>query len=116
MAKIRLRPNIARWLISKRESERDSDKYKSLERAVSNGTWKDVPPIWITPNFLINGLFCGFDSHEWHPTLKPFIVYNGHHRLEKALEHSLPVTAYVRYTPCNPPMPEEERLQFDLPC
>jgi hypothetical protein len=114
--KITLKPNIARWLIAKRESERDEEKYESLERAIGQGRWNDVPPIWITPNFLFNGLFCGLQSHEWHPTLKPFIIYNGHHRLEKAIEHNLPVSAYIRYTPRNIKMPERERLQFDMDC
>ena len=114
--KIKLKPNIARWLISKRESDREPETYKYLEGKISRGEWDEVPAIWITPNFLINGLFCGWGSHEWHPTLKPLIVYNGHHRLEKAIEHNLPVTAYVRYTPGNPKIPEEEILQFDMPC
>jgi hypothetical protein len=115
MVMIKLKPNIARWLIAKRESERRPEAYESLEKAISRGRWDEVPAIWITPNFLFNGLFCNFPS-EWHPTLKPLIVYNGHHRLEKAIERNLPVTAYVRYTPGNPNMPEKEKLQYDLDC
>jgi hypothetical protein len=41
-------------------------------------------------------------------------MYNGRHRLEKAIEYSLPIKAYVRYTPFNPKMPEDEKLQDDF--
>ena len=111
---ITLRPHLARLLISDRESERRDETYEYLERKIQEGRWDDVSAIWVTPNILINGLSAGIMSWEWHPTLKPLIMYNGHHRLEKALEHGLPVRAYVRYTLGNPKMPEEERLQEEI--
>ena len=64
------------------------------------------PPIWITPNFIFNGLL--------NFTIKPFIVYNGNHRLQKGIEHKLPIKAYIRYMPFNPVIPSEERLLPDI--
>ena len=82
-----------------------------MEREILAGKWDEVPPIWITPNFILNGLF-NIMYYEWHPTLKPFIIYNGHHRFSKALKHNLLVRAYVRYTPGNPQLPSDEELSF----
>lgn len=112
--KITLKPRMARLLISRRESGRREEASGRLEEAIRQGRWAEVPPIWITPNLILNGLLCGLKSGEWHPTLKPFIVYNGHHRRHMAIEHQLPISAYVRFTPGNPKMPEEERLQYEI--
>ncbi|MFA5993010.1 MAG: hypothetical protein WC796_04860 [Candidatus Pacearchaeota archaeon] len=113
MVLITIKPSLARLLISARESDRRYETYQYLENEIREGRWDNIPPIWLTPNFLLNGLFCG--SLELHPTIKPLIVYNGHHRLEKALEHNFLVRAYIRYTPGNPTMPLNERLHADIP-
>ena len=119
MVMVTLNPKLARLIIADREGRgnRNIERYQSLEEAIQKGGWDRIPPIWITPNLIVNGLFCSVGSLEcgnleWHSTLKPFIMYNGHHRLDKALEHGLPVRAYVRFTPRNPIMPKEERLQY----
>jgi len=111
MVKIRLSPRLAVLLISPRESPYRSESLASLEEGIQEGKWEDIPPIWLTPNLGLNGLFNGLRSGEWHPTLKPFMIYNGHNRFQKALEHNLPIVAYVRYTPGNPRMPEQEKLR-----
>ena len=112
---ITLKPSLARLAISPREERDDEKTDRYLEEEIKIGKWDNIPPIWITPNFLFNGLFAGFKGGEFHPTLKPFILYNGHHRLNKALEYNLPIRAYIRYTLGNPEMPEEEKLQEDIP-
>jgi hypothetical protein len=115
MVLITLKPGLARLLISDREGDRLSENFERVEKQIQEGGWDKVSPIWLTPNYLINGLFGRFAyDGKFKPTLKPFIVYNGHHRLDKAIEHNLPVRAYVRFTPFNPKMPETERLQFDI--
>ncbi|MBI2632358.1 hypothetical protein HYW75_05115 [Candidatus Pacearchaeota archaeon] len=114
MVKIALNPGLARLLISQRESEIRDGSLQYIEKEIQEGRWKNINPIWLTPNFLINGLFSGILSWEWHPTLKPLIIYNGYHRLKKGLEHSLPIVAYIRYSPFNPKMPEDEILIEDI--
>ncbi len=109
MTLITLKPGSARLLISQREgtNKRRDESFKYLEEEISSGRWNDIPPIWITPKIIINGML--------NFTIKPFIIYNGHHRFDKALEHNLPIRAYVRFTPSNPDIPEEEKLQYDIP-
>lgn len=114
---ITLNSRLARILIADREPKKDyprqQETYDYLEAEIRQGRWKNVDPIWITPNYVLNGLL--FSVLEFRlPTLRPFIMYNGHHRLEKAVEHNLPVRAYIRYTPGNPKMPSRERLELDI--
>ncbi len=113
MVFITFSPSLARILIAKRERGSDSEKCNFLENAIQKGNWDNVPPIWVTPNLLFNGIFCGFFDQQSHPTIKPLIIYNGHHRFDKALEHNLPIKAYIRYTFGNPKMPEKEVLVED---
>jgi hypothetical protein len=116
MVMITLNPKLARMLIAVREPKKDyprkQETYDYLEGEIKQGRWNNIGPLWITPNYLINGLL--FSVLEFRlPTLKPFIMYNGHHRLEKAVEHNLPVRAYIRYTPRNPKMPSREELELE---
>lgn len=101
MVCITLKPKLAKLLIANRETT-SQDSLDFLEDKVQKGEWSNVPPIWVTPNFIINGII--------NLTLKPLIMYNGHNRLSKAIEHSLPIKIYIRYTPFNPQMSKEERL------
>jgi len=113
MVLLTFNPNLARLIISPREdrSERRSAVLESLEEAIQQGKWESIAPIWLTPNYLINGIFRGlYAAGIISPTFKPFIIYNGHNRFEKAIEHGLPLRAYVRYTFGNPKMPKEEKL------
>ncbi len=112
--RIKLKPNLARILISPRESEIRKDSERYLSEEVNKGRWDRVPAIWVTPNFLINGLLNGLLADKWSPTLKPLIVYNGHHRLEASIKNNLPINVYVRYTPGNPEMPNEEKLVEEI--
>lgn len=116
MVLIKLNAKLARRLISSRENYRDNEKYALLEKSIQNGKWDDVPPIWLTPNLVFNDLFSSMlNDGCFRPTLKPFLIYNGHHRLDKAIEHNLPVRAYIRYTLGNPKIPDKEVLIPDLP-
>jgi hypothetical protein len=110
---IKFSPLFARLLIFQREARafRDEEKLEKLEEAIKRGQWDTIPPAWITPNFLINDLVDRvFVGNLPGPSIKPFVIYNGHHRFNKALEHELPFRAYIRYTPGNPPMPYGEKL------
>ncbi|HLA23683.1 MAG TPA: hypothetical protein VJZ93_04075 [Candidatus Nanoarchaeia archaeon] len=113
MVKIILESSTAKLLISEREIKREprGETFDYLERKIQNGNWDELPPIWVTPNFLLNGFFNEVYPGIWGPTIKPFIMYNGHHRLRKAVEHNLPISIIIRFTPGNPRMPEEERLR-----
>lgn len=114
MVLITLNPNWARVLISQFEdkSQREESTFRYLEDMIKSDKWHEVPPIWITPNFILNGLYRSVSDFKLH--VKPFMLYGGHHRLDKAIEHSLPVRAYVRFTLGNPPMPVEERQFVDF--
>lgn len=126
MVLIRLRPKLARLLISPVTTPHRGSTFEYLEREIKGGRWDKVPPIWLTPNFIIPGIAYEkfgfsfddlidlpfrpfFQTERWGNfsdlllPLRPFIIYDGHHRYFKALENKLPVNAYVRYTPCNPP-------------
>ncbi|MBS3087642.1 hypothetical protein J4226_03535 [Candidatus Pacearchaeota archaeon] len=110
MVLITLKPKWARLLISPRERKinRRTESYNYLEDLIQQGKWDEVPPIWVTPNFIFDSIL------EVYPTIKPLRVYNGHHRLDKAIEHKLPIKAYVMYTPNNPKLPKEEKLEIDF--
>ena len=118
MVLLTFKPNIARLTISPRENKRkrNSETFEFLEEAILGGKWDSIDPIWLTPNYLANGIFRGLDGDILIPTLKPFIIYNGHHRFDKAIEYQLPLKAYIRYTLGNPTMPEEEKWKYDIPC
>jgi len=112
MVLITFTPTLAKLLIAPREDEIVIiDKVERLEEAVKHGNWDKVPPIWITPNCIFNDLLNGIKAWEWNPSLKPFLMYNGAHRRRTAIEHNLPLKAYIRYTLGNPEMPEEEKLK-----
>ncbi len=114
MVLITLKLWIARRIISPWKKERNTVTNVYLENKIQLGEWDSVPPIWITPNFILNRVWIELRSyHLLLPALKPFIMYNGHHRFDKAIEYDLPIRAYVRYTPGNPQLPEEERLVED---
>jgi len=112
---LKLNPTVARVLIGDREPKRDLKDYKfeSLESTIQEGNWDDVDPIWVSPNILINSVLSALYNLNPIPILQPLLMYNGHHRLRKAIEHGLPIKAYLRYTPGNPKMPEHEKLQCD---
>jgi|GEM_PF-4867735 len=57
---IKLNPKLAKLLISPREKGFNNERLESLETAVQEHRWDNVPPIWLTPNFLFNGFFRGF--------------------------------------------------------
>lgn len=113
MVLIRLNSELARKIISPRESK-DKEKLASLERAIQEGKWDQIPPIWVTPNFVLNGMLGALNEGYFKPTIKPFIIYNGHNRFIKAVEYGLPILAYVRYTPGNPKMPRKEELSEEF--
>jgi hypothetical protein len=117
MVMITLNPRLAKRLIAVSEPKKDYPRKKEtndyLEDEIKQGRWNNTDPLWITPNYLVNGLLFSILDFK-SPTLKPFIMYNGHHRLEKAVEHNLPVRAYIRYTPGNPNMPSREELEFEF--
>lgn len=115
MVLVNIKPNLLRLLISYRENEIRDETFSYLEDRIKDNDWDKVPPIWTTPNFILNGLLNGITGGDWHPTLKPLIVYNGNHRLKKAMEHKLPLKVYIRYTPKNPSLPKSERLFWDIP-
>ena len=91
MAIITLKPSLAKLLISTRESEHSDESYEYLENEIQKDRWNNIPAIWITPNFLLNGLLNGLRGSKWCPTFKPFIIYNGHHRFEEALKYNIPI-------------------------
>jgi len=113
MVKLKLNPTLARLLIAPREEVRKKRTLEYLDKEIKEGNWGGVPPIWVTPNFILNGLLNGlFTNGIWHPTIKPFIVYNGTHRRAKSIESGVCLEMYVRYTPWNPDMPPDECCEY----
>ncbi|MFH1823432.1 MAG: hypothetical protein ABH817_01810 [archaeon] len=114
-------PRMARLLISPWEGKDQvlQSTRDYLDEQIRNGDWEKVPPIWLIPNFLINGFFRGLPSFLngrtkdltiLLPTFKPLLIYNGHCRFRTALENELPVYAYILPTFGDPSLPESERL------
>jgi len=133
MVQIRLRPILAKLLISKVYDPYPNETSRYLEEEIKEGRWDKVPPIWLTPNFIVPGMFTSkfgggltallslpfkpffpsdsednnfYDNDHISNVLqvfRPFIIYDGHHRFTTALENNLSISAYIRYTPGNPP-------------
>ena len=114
MVLITFKPGLAKHLIAQWEnkSHRSEASYQYFEEKIQAGKWDEVQPIWVTPNLILNTWFTYFLCAPSLPSLKPFVLYSGNHRLEKAIEHSLPLKAYVRYTPGNPEIPLDERISL----
>ncbi|MBI2628580.1 hypothetical protein HYW74_00670 [Candidatus Pacearchaeota archaeon] len=91
----------------------DSEKLKSLERAVKEGRWDNIPPIWIEkPGFvkyILNQMI--LLNHPPYLSSKPFIIYNGHSRLFTARKYSLTLKAFIIGEKGTPRIPKEEKLR-----
>ena len=74
----------------------DPGKLKNLERAVREGRWDDVPPIWIEKSsfveYILNLTILFYPPYL---SFKPFIIYNGNNRLFTARKYLLPLKAFI---------------------